>query len=194
MTLPHWRCLTCLGSVRVLEQYKHLLILCFLPKVTSSFLFLRTKKWNKIIGSSIFSFFLLLSVIKDFQFSSPKPLFIAMQNCRQSSVLTWAPMTCVPPPPSPPSLPARWLLRQWSLLISPAGIQLFGIQSSALPAPKHAGALSLADSHRATTTAAPRLPALRAAGVSGYGVSEWQVRLQAGIQGDRELDSGLLTG
>lgn len=191
MTLPHWRCLTCLSSVWVPEQYKHLLILCFLPKVTSSFLFLMTKKWNKTIGSGILSFFLLLSVIKNFQFSSSKPLFMATQNDRQSSILTWASTT---PPPSPPPLPVRWLLRQWSLLMSPAGTQPFGAQPSALPAPKHAGALSPADGHRAMATAAPRLPALRRAGVCRYSASEWQVTLQAGIQGEREINSALVTG
>lgn len=194
MTLPPIWCITCPGSVQVPEQYNRLLILCFLPKVTSSFLFLRTKKWNKIIGSGIFNFLLLLKVIKDFQFSSSKPLFTALQNYRQSSVLTWASVTCLLPSPSPPSLPVRWLLRQWSLLMSPAGIQPFGIQPFTLPAPKHAGALSLADGHRATTTTAPRLPAFCGAGVCGYGVSEPQLRLQAGIQRDREINSGLVTG
>lgn len=78
--------------------------------------------------------------------------------------------------------------------MSPAGIQPFGIQPFAPPAPKHAGALSLANGHRATTTAAPRLPAFGGAGVCGYRVSEQQVRLQAGIQRDREINPGLVTG
>ncbi|CAN0076131.1 unnamed protein product, partial [Bubo scandiacus] len=44
-----------------------------------------------------------------------------------------------------------WLLKQWSFLMSPAGIQMFGIQPFTLPSLKHAGALSLADGDRATT-------------------------------------------
>ncbi|RMC10006.1 hypothetical protein DUI87_12799 [Hirundo rustica rustica] len=39
----------------------------------------------------------------------------------------------------------KWLLGQWNFLKSPAGIQPLGIQPFALPAPKQAGALFLAD-------------------------------------------------
>lgn len=114
--LPGWAQSKCLSSTN--------LILCFFLKVNSGFFFLRTKKRNKITDSGGFFFtFLLLTVIKDFQFSSSKPLFMALQNFRQDSILSWASMTCLLPQPSPSILPMRWLLRQWSFLKTPAGIQ-----------------------------------------------------------------------
>lgn len=48
---------------------------------------------------------------------------MALQNFRQSSILTWVPMTCLLPPRSSSSIFVKWLLRQWGLLMSPAGIQ-----------------------------------------------------------------------
>lgn len=99
VTLPHLGRLTSLGSVSMLEQYSHLLIPCFFLNATSGFLLLRDKKFNKIIASRILSFFLLLSVIRDFQFSLPKMLFLLAKKKQAEQYFDMG------LPPSPPSYP-----------------------------------------------------------------------------------------
>lgn len=74
----------------------------------------------------------------------------------------------------------RWLLRQWSFLKTTAGIQPLGIQPFALPAPKPTGALILAD--------------LREERSVDILCQCDRPKLQAGIQKDGKIDSGLVVG
>lgn len=137
VTLPHLGRLTSLGSVSMREQYSHLLIPCFFLNATSGFLLLRDKKFNKIIASCILSFFLLLSVIRDFQFSLPKMLFLLAKKKKAGRTVFWH-----GPTPITPLLSVKWLHRKW---MEPPDVPSWNPVVCILPstslAPKHRGAI-----------------------------------------------------
>lgn len=150
----------------MLEQYNHLLILCLFLNVISGFLFLRDKKFNEIIASGILSFFLLLSVIRDFQFSLSKLLFLLAKKKKYQA--EWYFDLGLPPSPSPSSYPwSGCIWNGWSLLMSPAAIQLFASSppSHWLPSTEEPRPWLLATGHHEHC---PRLPELGGAGGCRY--------------------------
>lgn len=172
VTLPHLGCLTSLGSDNMLEQYNHLLILCLFLNVISGFLFLRDKKFNKIIASGILSFFLLLSVIRDFQFSLSKLLFLLAKK-KSGRTVFWSGPT---PITITLLLSMKWLHMKW---MEPPDVPscnpIVCIQPSIPLAPKHRGAPSLAVGIRAPW-ALPQ--AARAGGSRGLQIQKGRFRWQ----------------
>lgn len=172
----------------MLEQYNHLLILCLFLNVISGFLFLRDKKFNEIIASGILSFFLLLSVIRDLQFSLSKLLFLLAKkkNIRQNGILIWA----YPHHHHPPLIHevaayemdgASWCPQLQSSCLHPA-LHPTGSQAQRSPVPGcwPQGTMSTARGCQSW-------------GEQGAADTERQVQ-KAGIQGNSEICSGSVTG